>query len=91
MSSFFLLFLNYESPKLIITIKVQPNKHKLDKYINEPFHIISYTEVIEKLEKKVQEGVKFEFPPVWGSSLQTEHEKFICEVIFFFFFFFFFN
>ena len=40
---------------------------------------ITYTEAIEKLEKK---NKKFEYPVHWGSDLQTEHERYLTEELF---------
>ncbi len=44
-----------------------------------PFHRISYTEAIERLEKS---GAKFEFPIAWGTDLQAEHERYLTEKLF---------
>ncbi len=41
-----------------------------------PFHRVSYTEAIERLEKS---GEKFEFPIAWGADLQAEHERYLTE------------
>ncbi|NOY41506.1 MAG: asparagine--tRNA ligase [Planctomycetes bacterium] len=41
-----------------------------------PFHRVSYTEAIERLEKS---GEKFEFPIAWGTDLQAEHERYLTE------------
>ncbi|KAI9247830.1 asparaginyl-tRNA synthetase [Sporodiniella umbellata] len=46
---------------------------KLDKSINKPFVRMSYTEAVDLLSKH-----KFTFPIKWGSSLQSEHEKFLA-------------
>lgn len=37
---------------------------------------ISYTEAVRQLQKS---GREFVYPPVWGESLQTEHERFLTE------------
>lgn len=39
---------------------------------------MSYTEAIEHLQ---QAEVKFEYPVEWGSDLQTEHERYLCETV----------
>lgn len=46
------------------------------------WHRITYTEAIEKLQRAVAEdGVSFEHSPTWDGGLQTEHEKYIVEVL----------
>lgn len=40
---------------------------------------VTYTEAISLLEAS---GVAFEFPPVWGHDLQSEHERFLTETHF---------
>ncbi|KAA8494513.1 Asparagine--tRNA ligase [Porphyridium purpureum] len=57
---------------------------KLDLCLREPFGRISYTDAIEELNKAVKEkNIKFEFgAPVWGSDLQTEHERYLAEKLF---------
>ena len=49
---------------------------RLHKLINEPFARISYTEAVEILHKS---GRACEFPPFFGTDLQTEHERFLAE------------
>ena len=49
---------------------------RLEKFINQPFERIDYTDAIEILKKS---GQKFEFPVVWGVDLQTEHERYLAE------------
>ncbi len=46
--------------------------------VDTPFAHLTYTQAIEELEKH---NDKFEFPVSWGSDLQSEHEKFLTEVI----------
>jgi len=43
------------------------------------FGRVTYTEAIELLEKS---GHTFEYPVKWGIDLQTEHERYIAEVLF---------
>ena len=43
------------------------------------FKILSYTEAIELLSKA---QTPFEFPVTWGSDLQAEHERYLCETVF---------
>lgn len=46
------------------------------------WHRITYTEAIEKLQRAVAEdGASFVHPPTWDGGLQTEHEKYIVEVL----------
>lgn len=40
---------------------------------------ITYTEAIELLEKS---GADFSYPVSWGADLQTEHERYLTEVLF---------
>lgn len=46
------------------------------------WHRITYTQAVEMLQKAVTEdGVSFEHPPTWDGGLQTEHEKYMVEVL----------
>ena len=46
------------------------------------WHRITYTKAIEMLQRAVTEdGASFEYPPTWDGGLQTEHEKYIVEVL----------
>ncbi len=47
--------------------------------VDSNFERITYTEAVELLEKS---GRSFEFPVVWGSDLQSEHERYLCEEVF---------
>jgi asparaginyl-tRNA synthetase len=49
---------------------------RLDSLINDPFVVLSYTQVIEILKESKK---KFEFPVYWGCDLHSEHENFICK------------
>ncbi|MCI5143998.1 MAG: asparagine--tRNA ligase [Candidatus Electrothrix sp. AR3] len=51
---------------------------KLENVGQHAFARMTYTEAINELEKVQQ---KFEFPVVWGTDLQAEHERFLCEKI----------
>ena len=44
-----------------------------------PFEHITYTEAIQILQKAERD---WEFPPVWGNDLQTEHERYLTEEAF---------
>lgn len=47
--------------------------------ISSDFARLTYTEAVEELSKA---DAKFEHPVVWGSDLQSEHERFLCEQTF---------
>ena len=53
--------------------------NKLNNVINSDFARITYTDAIKELEKN---NDNFEFPVHWGTDLQTEHERYLCEVLF---------
>jgi len=52
---------------------------KLNNVLNSDFARITYTDAIAELEKN---NDNFEYPVHWGSDLQTEHERYLCEVLF---------
>ena len=52
---------------------------RLNHVMNSDFGHITYTEAIELLEKH---NDQFEYPVHWGSDLQTEHERYLTEVLF---------
>lgn len=52
---------------------------KLHNMLNSSFAKVTYTEAIKELEKN---NDNFEFPVHWGSDLQTEHERYLCEVLY---------
>ncbi len=52
---------------------------RLTSVVNSDFGRVTYTEAIELLKKN---NDKFEYPVQWGSDLQTEHERYLTEVIF---------
>ena len=52
---------------------------KLNNVLNSDFARITYTDAIKELEKN---NSNFEFPVHWGSDLQTEHERYLCEKLF---------
>jgi len=56
---------------------------RLEQVCKTPFKKISYTEVIEILKQTVAGGHKFEENEiVWGMDLGSEHERYICEVVY---------
>ncbi len=48
----------------------------LENIVDGPYVRLPYGEAVEILQKS---GRKFEFPVEFGSDLQTEHERFLCE------------
>ena len=50
----------------------------IEHVITSPFEHMTYTDAIKHLEKN---NDKFEFPVHWGSDIQTEHERYLTEVI----------
>ena len=52
---------------------------RLNHVVNSEFGHVTYTEAIEILEKHNEE---FAYPVHWGSDLQTEHERYLTEVVF---------
>lgn len=49
---------------------------RLEKVRDAKFGHMTYTEAIEVLQNSKE---KFEYPVSWGSDLQTEHEKYLCQ------------
>ena len=52
---------------------------RLTQVANSDFGRISYTDAIKELEKN---NDKFEYPVTWGTDIQTEHERYLSEVVF---------
>ena len=52
---------------------------RLNNVLNSDFGRITYTDAIKELEKN---NDKFEFPVSWGTDIQTEHERYLSEVVF---------
>ena len=52
---------------------------RLNNVLNNDFGRITYTDAVELLK---QHNDKFEYKVEWGCDLQTEHERFLTEVIF---------
>ena len=53
-------------------------KETLEHVITSPFEHMTYTDAIKILEKN---NDKFEFPVSWGSDIQSEHERYLTEVV----------
>ncbi|MDI3282788.1 asparagine--tRNA ligase [Polyangium sp. 15x6] len=68
---------NQEDLNLLDSFVQKGLKESLQNIVAGPFARMTYTEAIEILEKS---GQKFEYPAKWGSSLQTEHERYLTEV-----------
>ncbi len=51
----------------------------IDHTTTKSFERLTYTQAIEILSE-VREG--FEFPVEWGKDIQSEHERYLCEVVF---------
>ena len=52
---------------------------RLNNVLNNDFGRITYTEAVELLEKH---NDKFDYPVSWGCDLQTEHERYLTEMVF---------
>lgn len=52
---------------------------RLTDVVNADFARVSYTEAVEHLEKN---NDNFEYKAFWGCDLQTEHERYLSEVVF---------
>jgi asparaginyl-tRNA synthetase len=53
--------------------------NKLELAMEHPFARISYTEAVKLLQDAEK---SFDYPIQWGSDLQAEHERYLCEKIF---------
>jgi asparaginyl-tRNA synthetase len=61
-------------------LRIQPGIiDNLKRLIETPFRRVSYTEALEVLQKA---PAGFEFPLSWGTDLQSEHEKYLCEEVY---------
>jgi asparaginyl-tRNA synthetase len=52
---------------------------RLDFVLERPFQRVSYTEAVKLL---VESGKTFEYPVSYGTNLQSEHERYLTEVVF---------
>jgi len=57
-----------------------PLRERLRGIVDEPFVRISYTEAIDRLQQAGKSD--WAYVPEWGKELQTEHERYLCEVTF---------
>ncbi len=68
---------NYGDDMQFFADRIDPEAiNRLEDVINSEFVRMEYTEAVEILRNC---GEKFEFPIEWGSDLQSEHERFLCE------------
>lgn len=51
---------------------------RLEQLVSSEFEIMTYTDAIKALEKS---GHRFDYPVSWGLDLQSEHERYIAEVL----------
>lgn len=51
---------------------------RLTKVKAAPFYRMTYTEAIDHLKKA---PIKFDYPVDWGTDLQSEHERYLCEQV----------
>ena len=51
---------------------------RLSHVLNSDFGRVTYTDAVEAL---IASGHEFEYPVFWGADLQTEHERYLTEVI----------
>jgi aspartyl/asparaginyl-tRNA synthetase len=69
-------------PSLTRVLQLDPTLLLLDRLnnvVNSDFGKITYEDAIKELEKHNSE---FQYPVHFGTDIQTEHEKYICEKIF---------
>ena len=52
---------------------------RLSHVLNSEFGRVTYTEAVDAL---IASGETFEYPVFWGADLQTEHERYLTEVIY---------
>lgn len=52
---------------------------RLNFLLNSDFGRVTYTEAMEEL---IRSGKQFDYKPEWGIDLQTEHERYLTEVIY---------
>lgn len=54
-------------------------REKLQKVVDDEFVRVEYTEAVEILKKS---GKQFVYPVEWGCDLQTEHERYLTDVVY---------
>lgn len=66
--------LNFFNQRIDTTLR-----ERLSQLVEAQFTRISYTQAVEELQKS---GEKFDYPIHWGADLQTEHERYLTEVLY---------
>lgn len=63
--------------------KARELEERWEGLLERPWSRITYTEAISRLSSAVEQGeVQFISPPVWGATLQAEHERFLAQTVF---------
>jgi len=63
--------------------RIQPGIiEQLTQVVESKFHRITYTQAIQDLEDGAKKGTQFDYLPSWGADLQSEHEKFLTEIVY---------
>lgn len=62
--------------------RAAPLRERLNNIINSSFARVTYTDAIGLLQKSEEEGKVFKEKVVWGMDLGSEHERYMCEVMF---------
>ncbi len=52
---------------------------RLENVVNSDFGLVTYTEAVKKLQES---NHSFQYPVEWGMDLQTEHERYLTEVLY---------
>ena len=82
MIKFIISYVLENAPEEMAFLNQFVDKELLDRLhhvLNSEFGHVTYTEAAEILEKH---NDKFDYPVHWGSDLQTEHERYLTEVVF---------
>jgi asparaginyl-tRNA synthetase len=56
--------------------------HRINNTLETKFERITYKEALSILDKAKNNGEQFQFPITYGSDLQREHERYLCDVHF---------
>lgn len=54
---------------------------RVEAFIGSSFERMDYGDAIKALQAAESKGQKFEFPVSWGADLQSEHERYLTEVL----------
>jgi asparaginyl-tRNA synthetase len=55
--------------------------NRLEGFVGSSFERMDYGDAIKVLQAAEAKGQKFEFPVTWGADLQSEHERYLTEVL----------